>query len=76
MKRFLVFGGDEYYPLGGMRDFQGEYDTEDEAIDATTQYLSDRNWDCQWSSYFDCETRSLTFCQGRGKERAVISSNR
>ncbi len=31
MKRYLLFSGDEYYPRGGWDDFQGEYDTLEEA---------------------------------------------
>lgn len=32
MKRFLAFGGDQYYPSGGWADFQGSFDTKDEAL--------------------------------------------
>ena len=28
MKRYLVFIGHHYYPLGGMDDFVGDYDSE------------------------------------------------
>lgn len=31
MKRYLVFTGGVYYPLGGWDDFQGDYDTLEEA---------------------------------------------
>ena len=31
MKRYLLFSGDEFYPCGGWNDFQGEYDTVEEA---------------------------------------------
>lgn len=30
MKRFLVFSFDQYYPGGGMNDFEGEFDSEEE----------------------------------------------
>jgi hypothetical protein len=30
-KPFLVFSGDQYYPLAGWRDFQGAFATLDEA---------------------------------------------
>lgn len=26
MKRYLLFAGDDYYPLGGWEDFQGDFD--------------------------------------------------
>lgn len=31
MKRFAVFGFDDYYPYGGMDDFLGSFDTRKEA---------------------------------------------
>jgi hypothetical protein len=34
MSDFLLFAGDDYYPLGGWRDFQGRYDTEIAAFEA------------------------------------------
>lgn len=32
LKRFLVFGYSEYYPLGGFEDFKASFDTKDEAV--------------------------------------------
>lgn len=34
MKRFLLFVGRQYYPVGGWDDFVGSYDTLKEAEDA------------------------------------------
>lgn len=31
LKRYLVFGGSDYYPAGGWGDFQNSYDTLEEA---------------------------------------------
>lgn len=31
MKKFLLFGYDAYYPSGGWNDFEGSFDTIDEA---------------------------------------------
>ena len=31
MKRFAVFGFDDYYPYGGMGDFMKSFDTEEQA---------------------------------------------
>ena len=31
MKRFLLFAGDEYYPLGGWHDFKGDFETLEDA---------------------------------------------
>lgn len=32
VKRFIVFGGDTYYPSGGMRDFKGAFPSMLDAI--------------------------------------------
>ena len=34
MKKYLRFSFDGYYPLGGMGDFRGSFDSLDEAITA------------------------------------------
>lgn len=38
MKRYLLFGGADYYPGGGMNDFMGDYDTIEEAQAAVGPY--------------------------------------
>lgn len=32
MKKYIVFGYDQFYPLGGMMDFQDDFDTLEEAL--------------------------------------------
>lgn len=56
MKRFLLFGGDTYYPRGGMDDFKGDYDTIDEA---KNEALLKRY--CDWIHIYDQETRQFVF---------------
>lgn len=34
MERYLVFSGENYYPLGGWEDFRNSYDSEAEARNA------------------------------------------
>ncbi len=34
MKRFILFAGDKYYPLGGMQDMKGSYDSLKEILEA------------------------------------------
>lgn len=41
-KRYLLFGYDTYYPLGGMNDLIDSFDTIEEAIDA----IKNDNSDC------------------------------
>lgn len=37
MKRFLLFGFDDYYPYGGMKDFIMDFDTMNEVVACTTK---------------------------------------
>lgn len=34
VKRYLLFYGDNYYPSGGWGDFQGDFDSLDDAVEA------------------------------------------
>ena len=44
MKRYLLFSGDQHYPLGGWEDFQGSFDTPSEAIAAVVAKHSSHDW--------------------------------
>lgn len=55
MKRFGVFAGQDYYPLGGWADFKASFDTAEEArdyIDYTYQA-----WD--WYEIVDLTTGTI-----------------
>jgi len=41
MKKFIVFGYDQYYPSGALLDIQGDFDTLEEAKD----YINNNRWD-------------------------------
>ena len=41
MKRFIVFGGDNYYPTGGAGDCIGSFDTKDEAVEHVNKWTED-----------------------------------
>lgn len=51
MKRYLVFAGDVYYPEGGWKDFQGSYDTREEAF---LNCPNKESWD-GWGHVVDSE---------------------
>lgn len=53
MKRFLVFSGDQYYPSGGWGDFQGGYDTLEEAL-ASPDYTK-----ADWGHIVDAESKAV-----------------
>ena len=54
-KRFLVFVGDFYYPIGGMDDCQSSFDRIEEA-----QIFAEAKIGSGWAQIFDCESRTLT----------------
>lgn len=61
MKRFLVFAGDCYYPEGGMNDFQGDFDTLEEArsFESKIKEKFESDWgDFNWTRIWDSETRT------------------
>jgi hypothetical protein len=45
-KRFGLFAGYQYYPLGGMKDFRGRFDTVEEAENEGKRLnnLTDADW--------------------------------
>ena len=44
MKRYLLFGGEDYYPGGGWRDFLGDFDSE-----ADAEYEARRRRTLKWT---------------------------
>ena len=58
MKRYLVFTGDHYYPLGGMEDFDWSTDDKEEAISSAKDSNSD---DDMWGQVYDMKTQSVIF---------------
>ena len=36
---YILFAGEDYYPVGGWRDFIGRYETKEEAIDLAKSML-------------------------------------
>lgn len=51
MKPYLLFAGMNYYPSGGMGDFQGDFDSVDEAIDFFhKRNEGSKNWGWEWYS--------------------------
>ena len=66
MKRYLAFYGDIYYPLGGMRDFIGDYDSIDEAISAVkeknkSEWSGTEDWDVIWANIYDSVDETFIF---------------
>lgn len=56
MKRFLLFFGSNYYPAGGMADFQGDFATLEEALKFSTIRTG---WD--WIQIYDTTIRATVY---------------
>ena len=63
MKRYLVFGGDVYYPIGGAYDLKGNFDTIPEAKRKFNDFINDKKkiyppddvFDFVWANIYDQE---------------------
>lgn len=53
MKRFLVFSGMTYYPQGGMKDFQKDFDTYIEALEFLVENSND------WWQIYDLQENKI-----------------
>lgn len=51
-KRYWLFAGNMYYPLGGMDDFESSFDTVDEAIQA---HVPTNDPSGEWAEVFDSD---------------------
>lgn len=60
MKRFVIFGGSNWYPSGGGYDYLSEHDSLDEALTALpTPSTLEASWSCAWTHVWDAETRQM-----------------
>lgn len=58
---FLVFAGQNYYPLGGWDDYQGSFDS----IESAKQFADDLNdWLYDWAHAINFETKEMTKLKG------------
>lgn len=56
MKRYLLFVGDRYYPVGGAADFFGDFETEEEAWKVLETFASDRDYGSDWANLLDAHS--------------------
>ena len=57
MKRYLVFAGFQYYPVGGMKDFAGDFDDLDEAVALMIAKM--KEYGMAWGQVWDNQEREL-----------------
>ena len=57
---YILFGGDDYYPGGGLADYRGKYNTLDEAVTAAKTKEFENTWSamklCEWWHVLDCDS--------------------
>jgi hypothetical protein len=53
MKRYLLFGGERYYPSGGWEDFREDFDRRTDANNAALKLHSD------WWQIVDTKTKKI-----------------
>ena len=54
MKRYLLFAGYKYYPGGGWKDFENDYDTIEEAENAGEEFTKENY---TWYQIIDTTTK-------------------
>ena len=69
MKTYLAFYGANYYPMGGMEDFIGDYDTIKEAKEVIgrehlKREVADPKWNWAWCHIWDTGKRRIIYDKG------------
>ena len=77
---FILFGGDTYYPGGGMADYRGKYETLDNAIIAAKTQEFSNEWTtenlCQWWHVLDLDSwQIVASSEGDEEMSTLIQSN-
>ncbi len=73
LKRYLVFSGSIYYPAGGMEDFIGDFEREEEAIKATEEQLEKEHRSGVWGHIWDSKTRCIIWSKEYEEPDKVLS---
>jgi hypothetical protein len=55
MKRYWLFCGNHYYPLGGLQDFKGDFDS----VEAAYVHFAMLEEKPDWAQILDTETRQI-----------------
>lgn len=63
-KQFLLFAGNDYYPVGGAYDFKGSFDTQAQAAKAHNP--NEHKYDGGWANIFDLKEEKIVKQFSRG----------
>ncbi|WAX21880.1 hypothetical protein [Stenotrophomonas phage RAS14] len=58
-KPYLLFAGHHYYPEGGMDDFKGKFETEEEAFEAVNTHNKTSGYGDRWDWHHVTDIRIL-----------------
>lgn len=60
LNKYLVFGGDSYYPMGGAYDYIGSTSNPDSAMELAKNYVNEDLMN-HWSNVFDTNIEEIIF---------------
>lgn len=63
MKRYLLFHGSDYYPGGGWDDFEGAYDTAEEARAKGNSLMEPTPGQSRWRWFHIVDTTTMQILQ-------------
>ena len=78
-RRYCVFGGADYYPLGGWHDFRASCDTLQKAVRAAEELSAGDAASIDWWQIFDMDQRRVVAqsrYQGYGAPEAFPNVNK
>lgn len=65
MKRFIVFGGECYYPQGGYSDYIDSFESKSEALKFIKSKVDTK---CEWYQIFDDDEKKILYMIWNGEE--------
>ena len=65
MKRYMVFSGEDYYPNGGMEDFDKDFDIIEEAIEFAKKQKGD------WIQIYDIVSKQIIVDEGYFRDLGI-----
>jgi hypothetical protein len=75
VKRYWLFGGNAYYPGGGVEDFISAHDDPGKAEKAGAQFLAE-NGSLSWAHVWDAEAEAIVWTANNDPhfDRSIIRS--
>jgi len=74
MKKYLLFIGGNYYPLGGIDDLVGGYDAFEEAVAAMNHYYKRDSYHASWAQIIDFIGNEIWFYEEKSNNGLLLKS--